>query len=116
MNNQASPKQLLQKKQELTLLKQQEKELTLKVRRRQYEYNHHYGIAIAGAVLALMFMETKGLTVFIGFIGIGVFLVSATVLVANLGSKAPRQLKETREKITRLKCEIIEIKAVESKI
>lgn len=109
MDNQARKKLLIQKKQELVLLKKQAKELTLTVRRRQYEYDHHYGISIAGAALALFFIETNGLTVFIGFLGIGVFVVSAVVFVANVGSKPARQLKETREKIAQLKCEIIEL-------
>ena len=100
---------LIQKKQELVRLKQQAKELTLAVRRRNYEYNHHYGISLAGAVMTLLFIETKPLTIFIGFLGIGVFVVSAVVFAANVGSKAARQLKETQNKITQLKCEIIEL-------
>lgn len=102
-------KSLIQKKQELVRLKQQAKELTLKVRRRQYEYNHHYGISLAGTVMTLLFIETKPLAIFIGFLGIGVFVVSAGVVIANVGSKPARQLKETRDKIAQLKCEIVEL-------
>jgi len=109
MDNPTHKRWLIQKKQALVLLKKQAKELTLTVRRRQYQYNHHYGLALAGAVLALLFIDTHPMTIFIAFLGMGMFVVSAVLFIANVGSKTSRKLKETWDKIAQLKCEIIEL-------
>jgi len=110
MENNANKGLLIQKKQELVLLKKLAKILTRKVVRRRWEYSHIYGIALAlEAVTIYLVMYTESLEAVLFFFGIAMFVTGTIVILANSFSNAGRQLKETEDKIAKLKCEIIEL-------
>ncbi len=111
MDSQTNKKLLVQNKQELALLENLAKALTRKVVRRRWEYSHMFGIALAleGITIFLVMSSMAHLEGLLLIFGIALFVTGTIVILANSFSNAGRKLKETEDKITQLKCEIIEL-------
>ncbi len=99
------------KKQQLILLKSQAKTLARKTRRRHRALDRAYGLLILGLVLWAIFINHEaGLSDVLTYFGAGLFVLGALIFVVNIGAPAPRQLRETEDKLTQLKLEMIGLK------
>ena len=108
MPDHAQPSSLLSKKQQIILLKSQVKTLVRKTRRRRRALDRAYALLILGLVLWAIFINhDAGLSDVLTYFGAGLFMLGALIFLVNIGSPMARQLRETEEKITQLKLEIL---------
>lgn len=111
MPDQSKSTPLTHKKQQLILLKSQAKLLARKTSRHRRALDRAYALLILGLVLWAIFINHEaGLSDVLTYFGAGLFLLGALIFVANIGSPAARQLRETEDKMTQLKLELLGLK------
>lgn len=108
MSDQTKTTTLTYKKQQLILLKSQAKALARKCRHRRRALDRAYALLILGLVLWAIFINHEaGLSDVLTYFGAGLFMLGVLIFVINIGTGAARQLRETEEKMTQLKLEIL---------